>query len=163
MKGSDLLLRCWKMRECSGSLRTRRGDADVLNSLVISQIRFIAVRHEQGAAFMADVHGRLTGKAGVCLSTWAWCNQFAHRRGRRVLDRAPLVAITDRPRWIGCTKNRISSSTSCPCSGQSRNGTPRSFHPRPLPRRCAKRSRSRRPKSPARLIWSCRRTSRRKR
>ncbi len=29
-------------------------------------IRFILVRSEQGAAFMAEVYGRLTGKAGVC-------------------------------------------------------------------------------------------------
>lgn len=34
-----------------------------------SKIRFILVRHEQGAAFMADIYGRLTGKAGVCTAT----------------------------------------------------------------------------------------------
>ncbi|SPL62719.1 acetolactate synthase large subunit [Ochrobactrum soli] len=34
-----------------------------------SDIRFILVRHEQGAAFMADIYGRLTGKAGVCTAT----------------------------------------------------------------------------------------------
>src|SRR3990167_10953294 len=33
------------------------------------KIRFILTRHEQGAAFMADIHGRLSGKAGVCLAT----------------------------------------------------------------------------------------------
>ena len=32
-------------------------------------IRFILARHEQGAAFMADIYGRLTGKAGVCTAT----------------------------------------------------------------------------------------------
>ena len=41
----------------------------VMNALARSNIRFITVRHEQGAAFMADVYGRLTGRAGVCLST----------------------------------------------------------------------------------------------
>lgn len=41
----------------------------VLEALKDSSIRFVNVRHEQGAAFMADVYGRLTGKAGVCLST----------------------------------------------------------------------------------------------
>ena len=30
------------------------------------QIEFVPVRHEQGAAFMADAYGRLTGHAGVC-------------------------------------------------------------------------------------------------
>ena len=39
----------------------------VMNALSRSNIRFITVRHEQGAAFMADVYGRLTGRAGVCL------------------------------------------------------------------------------------------------
>src|SRR5690554_8002212 len=33
------------------------------------KIHFILVRHEQGAAFMADIYGRLTGKAGVCIAT----------------------------------------------------------------------------------------------
>jgi len=42
---------------------------DVLEALKNSSIKFITTRHEQGAAFMADVYGRLTGKAGVCLST----------------------------------------------------------------------------------------------
>ena len=32
-------------------------------------IRFILARHEQGASFMADIYGRLTGKAGVCTAT----------------------------------------------------------------------------------------------
>ena len=42
---------------------------EVLEALRNSSIKFITTRHEQGAAFMADVYGRLTGKAGVCLST----------------------------------------------------------------------------------------------
>ena len=32
-------------------------------------LTFVPVRHEQGAAFMADAYGRLTGKPGVCLAT----------------------------------------------------------------------------------------------
>jgi len=32
-------------------------------------IKFILVRIEQGAAFMAEIYGRLTGKAGVCVAT----------------------------------------------------------------------------------------------
>ncbi|MEN8177596.1 MAG: acetolactate synthase large subunit [Pseudomonadota bacterium] len=42
---------------------------DLLNSLKDSSIRLILTRHEQGAGFMAATYGRLTGKAGVCLST----------------------------------------------------------------------------------------------
>ena len=32
-------------------------------------IRYILVRHEQAASFMADIYGRLTGRAGVCSAT----------------------------------------------------------------------------------------------
>jgi acetolactate synthase-1/2/3 large subunit len=34
-----------------------------------AKIRYILVRHEQAASFMADIYGRLTGKAGVCSAT----------------------------------------------------------------------------------------------
>lgn len=42
---------------------------DLLDSLSRSTIRLIVTRHEQAAGFMAATYGRLTGKAGVCLST----------------------------------------------------------------------------------------------
>ena len=42
---------------------------DLLNSLKDSSIRLVLTRHEQAAGFMAATYGRLTGKAGVCLST----------------------------------------------------------------------------------------------
>ncbi len=43
---------------------------DLLDALSRSQsIQFITTRHEQGAAFMADVYGRLTTYPGVCLAT----------------------------------------------------------------------------------------------
>jgi len=43
---------------------------DLLDSLSRStRIRLILTRHEQPAGFMAATYGRLTGKAGVCLST----------------------------------------------------------------------------------------------
>jgi len=34
-----------------------------------SSIRYVLARHEQGASFMAEVYGRLTGRAGVCSAT----------------------------------------------------------------------------------------------
>ena len=42
---------------------------DVVEALRRSAIRLVVTRHEQAAAFMAATHGRLTGEAGVCLST----------------------------------------------------------------------------------------------
>lgn len=42
---------------------------DVVEALRGSRIKLVLTRHEQAAAFMAATHGRLTGEAGVCLST----------------------------------------------------------------------------------------------
>jgi acetolactate synthase-1/2/3 large subunit len=41
----------------------------VIDALVDSPIRFVTARDERGAAFMADIYGALTGRAGVCLAT----------------------------------------------------------------------------------------------
>ena len=58
------------------------------------RIRFITTRHEQGAAFMADVYGRLTGKAGVCLSTLGpGATNLITGVADANMDRAPVVAI----------------------------------------------------------------------
>ena len=67
----------------------------VMNALAHSGIRFITVRHEQGAAFMADVYGRLTGHAGVCLATLGpGATNLITGVADANSDGAPLVAIT---------------------------------------------------------------------
>ena len=67
----------------------------VMNALARSNIRFITVRHEQGAAFMADVYGRLTGHAGVCLATLGpGATNLITGVSDANSDGAPLVAIT---------------------------------------------------------------------
>ena len=67
----------------------------VMNALARSSIRFITVRHEQGAAFMADVYGRLTGHAGVCLATLGpGATNLITGVADANSDGAPLVAIT---------------------------------------------------------------------
>ena len=68
---------------------------DLLFSLEPSSITFIPTRHEQGAAFMADVWGRLTGKAGVCLSTLGpGATNLVTGVADAYLDKSPVVAIT---------------------------------------------------------------------
>lgn len=68
---------------------------DLMFAIRDSKIRFIPVRHEQGAAFMADVYGRLTGRAGVCLSTLGpGATNLVTGVADAYLDGAPLVAIT---------------------------------------------------------------------
>lgn len=79
----------------------------VLEALNGSSIRFITTRHEQGAAFMADVYGRLTGRAGVCLSTLGpGATNLMTGVADANLDCAPLVAITGQ---VGTDRMHIES------------------------------------------------------
>ncbi len=68
---------------------------DLNESLADSSIEFVPVRHEQGGAYMADVYGRLTGRAGVCLGTLGpGAMNLTTAVADAFLDRAPLVALT---------------------------------------------------------------------
>ncbi|HZN88740.1 MAG TPA: acetolactate synthase large subunit [Thermoleophilaceae bacterium] len=68
---------------------------DLNESLSRSSIEFVPVRHEQGGAYMADVYGRLTGHAGVCLGTLGpGALNLVTAVADAFLDRAPLVALT---------------------------------------------------------------------
>jgi len=79
----------------------------ILEALKTSSIQFITTRHEQGAAFMADVYGRLTGKAGVCLSTLGpGATNLMTGVADANLDGAPLVAITGQ---VGTDRMHIES------------------------------------------------------
>jgi acetolactate synthase-1/2/3 large subunit len=67
---------------------------DVMDALLDSPIKFITTRHEQGAAFMADVYGRLTGRAGVCLATLGpGATNLITGVADANMDHAPVVAI----------------------------------------------------------------------
>ena len=68
---------------------------DLNRALANSSVAFIPVRHEQGGAYMADMIGRLTGRAGVCLGTLGpGAMNLVTAIGDAFLDRAPLVALT---------------------------------------------------------------------
>ena len=68
---------------------------DVMDALLDTRLKFIATRHEQGAAFMADVQGRLSGKASVCLATLGpGATNLVTGVADANMDRAPLVAVT---------------------------------------------------------------------
>jgi acetolactate synthase-1/2/3 large subunit len=68
---------------------------DLNHALHESSIDFVPVRHEQGGAYMADVTGRLTGRAGVCLGTLGpGALNLVTAVADAYLDRAPLVALT---------------------------------------------------------------------
>lgn len=66
----------------------------VMDALLGSPIKFVTTRHEQGAAFMADVYGRLTRRAGVCLSTLGpGATNLITGVADANMDHAPVVAI----------------------------------------------------------------------
>ena len=96
MKASDLIVQCLEHEEVRYVFGLPGEEIlDILDSLLDSRITFIPTRHEQGAAFMADAYGRLTGRAGVCLSTLGpGATNLATGVADANLDRAPLVAIT---------------------------------------------------------------------
>ncbi|MDA0179225.1 acetolactate synthase large subunit [Solirubrobacter phytolaccae] len=68
---------------------------DLNESLHDSSVTFVPVRHEQGGAYMADMYGRLTGRAGVCLGTLGpGATNLITAVADAFLDRSPLVALT---------------------------------------------------------------------
>ncbi len=68
---------------------------DFLDSMRDSSIRLILTRHEQAAGFMAATYGRLTGKAGVCLSTLGpGATNFVTAAGYAQLGGMPMMMIT---------------------------------------------------------------------
>jgi acetolactate synthase-1/2/3 large subunit len=70
-------------------------NAALMMELDASSIEFVLTRHEQGAAFMSEVHGRLTGEPGVCLGTLGpGAANLVTEVANANMDRVPLIAIT---------------------------------------------------------------------
>ena len=68
---------------------------DLNEALDGSQIEFVPVRHEQGGAYMADMYGRLTRSAGVCLGTLGpGATNLVTGVADAFLDRSPMVVLT---------------------------------------------------------------------
>ena len=96
MKAAELLVRCLENEQVDFIFGLPgEENLDVMDALLDSGIRFIGVRHEQGGAFMADVYGRLSGMAGVCLSTLGpGATNLLTGVADANMDGAPVVAIT---------------------------------------------------------------------
>ena len=97
MKASDLLVECLE-REGIEYVFGVPGEenADFLLSLDQSdQIRFVLTRHEQGAAFMADAYGRLTGNPAVALGTLGpGATNLVTGVANANMDRSPMIVLT---------------------------------------------------------------------
>jgi acetolactate synthase-1/2/3 large subunit len=95
MKASELFVRCLENEGVEYIFGIPgEENIDIMDALLDSRIKFVTTRHEQGAAFMADVYGRLTGRAGVCMATLGpgatnLITGFADAN----MDRAPIVGI----------------------------------------------------------------------
>ncbi len=96
MKASDLFVKCLEEEGVEYIFAVPgEENLDLLESLRTSSIKVIVNRHEQAAAFMAATYGRLTGKAGVCLSTLGpGATNLVTGVAFAQLGGMPLIAIT---------------------------------------------------------------------
>ncbi|MBM7645188.1 acetolactate synthase-1/2/3 large subunit [Scopulibacillus daqui] len=96
MRAADLLIRCLENEGVQYMFGVPgEENLDVMDALLSSNIEFITTRHETGAAFMAGIMGRLTGKPGVCLSTLGpGATNMLTGVADGNMDRTPIVAIT---------------------------------------------------------------------
>lgn len=95
MKASDLFLRCLEAEGVDTIFGVPgEENADIMISLLNSKIEFVTCRHEQSAAFMANMYGHITGRPGVCLATLGpGATNLLTGVANANMDRAPLVAI----------------------------------------------------------------------
>ncbi len=96
MKAAELVVRCLENEGVQYIFGVPGEEVmDILDALRDSPITFIPTRHEQGAAFMADVYGRLSGRAGVCLSTLGpGATNLMTGVADANMDHSPVVALT---------------------------------------------------------------------
>ncbi|OGX37307.1 MAG: acetolactate synthase, large subunit, biosynthetic type [Omnitrophica WOR_2 bacterium RIFCSPHIGHO2_02_FULL_68_15] len=100
MKGAQILTECLK-REGVDVLFGYPGGANlpIYDALYDSPIKHVLVRHEQGAAHMADGYARATGKVGVCLATSGpGATNLVTGIATAFMDSIPMVVITGQVR-----------------------------------------------------------------
>ncbi|MDT8403847.1 acetolactate synthase large subunit [Sulfuriflexus sp.] len=97
MKASDLFVKCLETEGIEYIFGVPgEENADFMISLEKSeQIKFILTRHEQGAAFMAEVYGRLTGNPAGCLGTLGpGATNLITGVADSNMDRSPMLVLT---------------------------------------------------------------------
>ena len=97
MKASDLLVRCLEEEGIEYIFGVPgEENADFMMSLEQSEkIRFVLTRHEQGAAFMAEIYGRLTGNPAGALGTLGpGATNLITGVADSNMDRAPMLVLT---------------------------------------------------------------------
>ena len=97
MKASDLLVKCLEEEGIEYIFGVPgEENADFMMSLEKStKIKFILTRHEQGAAFMAEIYGRLTGNPAGALGTLGpGATNLITGVADSNMDRAPMLVLT---------------------------------------------------------------------
>ncbi len=97
MKASDLLVKCLEAEGIEYIFGVPgEENADFMMSLEQSEkIKFVLTRHEQGAAFMAEIYGRLTGEPAGCLGTLGpGATNLITGVADSNMDRAPMLVLT---------------------------------------------------------------------
>lgn len=97
MKASDLMVKCLEKEGIEYIFGVPgEENADFMISLEDSEsIKFILTRHEQGAAFMAEIYGRLTGTPAGCLGTLGpGATNLITGVADANMDRAPMLVLT---------------------------------------------------------------------
>lgn len=97
MKASDLFVKCLEEEGIEYIFGIPgEENADFMISLEKSKkIKFILTRHEQGAAFMAEVYGRLTGNPAGCLGTLGpGATNLITGVADSNMDRSPMLVLT---------------------------------------------------------------------
>jgi len=100
MRGAKILVECLK-REGVDTIFGYPGGAilPVFDELYDADLKLVLVRHEQGAAHMADAVGRVTGKPGVCMATSGpGATNLVTGIATAYMDSSPMVAITGQVR-----------------------------------------------------------------
>lgn len=97
MQASDLFVKCLEEEGIEYIFGVPgEENADFMMSLdKSSKIKFILTRHEQGAAFMAEIYGRLTGNPAGCLGTLGpGATNLITGVADSNMDRAPMLVFT---------------------------------------------------------------------
>ncbi len=97
MQASDLLVKCLETEGIEVIYGVPgEENADFMMSLEkTDRITFVLTRHEQGAAFMAEIYGRLTGNPAGCLGTLGpGATNLITGVADSNMDRAPMLVLT---------------------------------------------------------------------
>jgi acetolactate synthase-1/2/3 large subunit len=92
---AEALSGAWSRKTWKLCLVTRGERSCVYDALKKTVIKHVLVRHEQGAAHMADGYARVTGKVGVCLATSGpGATNLVTGIANAYMDSVPMVVIT---------------------------------------------------------------------